>query len=182
MGRSPWFLPVLLIACGGEPKTPDQVQTARTEPVPTQQTAAADPKACDDDHACPSGDKCQNGHCVTPPNGGPGCTDFPPPHFIFESAELQHDGRAVLDRLSTCLLTGGLKSKKVLLVGHCDAKGEYEFNMGLGAERAETIKNYLIGKLVPADRIGTSSRGKLDASGTDEASAADDRRVDIEIR
>jgi outer membrane protein OmpA-like peptidoglycan-associated protein len=172
---------IALPACGGGPRTPDRVD--KTEPQKKVESATlAEPTACDDDHACPSGEKCQNGHCVFSPNGGATCSDFPPPHFLFESAELQTDAKAVLDRLATCLLTGPLKASKVLLVGHCDAKGEYEFNMGLGAERAEVVKKYLVGKLVPAERLSTSSRGKLDAIGTDEASAANDRRVDIEIR
>ena len=29
-----------------------------------------DPTACDDEHFCPSGEHCQNGHCVAPPKGG----------------------------------------------------------------------------------------------------------------
>ena len=138
---------------------------------------------CDDDRPCKgAGEKCQNGHCVGPEPGGPGCRDFAPPRFAFESAEITPEGRQTLERLAGCLTSGSLKGRKVLLTGHCDARGEYEFNMGLGAERAEGLKRALEALGVPADRILTSSRGKLDAAGADEEGWARDRRVDIEVR
>jgi peptidoglycan-associated lipoprotein len=146
-------------------------------------TAAAPPVECDDDHPCKgAGEKCQNGHCVPPPPGGPGCRDFSAPKFDFEQAELRQETRDTLQRLAQCLLSGSLKGRRVLLTGHCDARGEYEFNMGLGAERAEGVKNFLVGLGVPVMNLSTSSRGKLDANGTDEAGWANDRRVDIEVR
>ncbi len=144
--------------------------------------ASVAPKECDDDNPCADPKQhCQNGHCVSPPNGGPGCTDFPAPTFSFESPEVQGQAKKTLDRLVGCL-NKSLKGAHVLLVGHCDARGEYEFNMGLGAQRAEGVKGYLTTAGIPADIIATSSRGKLDATGTDEAGWQHDRRVDIEIR
>ena len=138
---------------------------------------------CDDDHPCKGpGEKCQNGHCVPPPPGGPGCRDFAPPKFDFESPELRADAKETLTRLAKCLSSGSLQGRKVLLTGHCDARGEYEFNMGLGAERAEGAKTFLVGLGVNVAQISTSSRGKLDANGTDEAGWQNDRRVDIEVR
>ena len=44
------------------------------------------------------------------------------------------------------------------------------------------MKVFVIGLGLPVDKVTTSSRGKLDASGTDEAGWANDRRVDIEVR
>jgi peptidoglycan-associated lipoprotein len=146
--------------------------------------AAAPPPAveCDDAHACARGQRCENGHCVSPPQGGPGCTDFPAPKFDYESPEIRGEARQVLQRLAGCLTTGTLKTGQVLLTGHCDNRGESEFNMTLGADRAEAVKTFLVGLGVPIDRMRTSSRGELDASGTDEAGWSNDRRVDIEIR
>ena len=149
----------------------------------TQIKASKPPVECDDEHACKgAGEKCQNGHCVAPPAGGPGCTDFPAPKFDYESPQLRPESKEVLQRLVTCISSGTLKGRRVLLTGHCDARGEYEFNMGLGAERAEGVKNFLIGLGLSASAINTSSRGKLDANGTDESGYANDRRVDIEVR
>ena len=136
---------------------------------------------CDDAKPCGKG-RCQNGHCVLPPQGGPGCTDFPSPRFDYESPELKGDSRQVMQRLAACLTSGTLKTGQVLLVGHCDNRGEQEFNLSLGADRAEAVKTFLVGLGVPGDRVRTSSRGKLDAAGTDEAGWSNDRRVDVEIR
>jgi peptidoglycan-associated lipoprotein len=54
--------------------------------------------------------------------------------------------------------------------------------MSLGAQRAEGVKTFLVGLGIANDKVTASSRGKLDANGTDEASWANDRRVDIEVR
>lgn len=144
--------------------------------------AAKTPVQCDDEHPCAAGQSCQNNHCVSPVAGGPGCTDFAAPKFDFESPELRPDTKSTLQRLAGCLANGTLKSARVLFTGHCDARGEYEFNMGLGAERAEMAKNFLVAAGVGADRISTSSRGKLDANGQDDAGYQNDRRVDVEVR
>ena len=137
---------------------------------------------CDDSKPCAGAAHCENGHCVTPPRGGPGCTDFPSLQFDYDSRILPPDAQAVSKRLAGCVSTGTLKGAKVLLTGHCDPRGEYEFNMVLGAERAENVKTLLTSLGVPDSKVTTSSRGKLDANGTDEASWARDRRVDVEIR
>jgi peptidoglycan-associated lipoprotein len=152
---------------------------------PNKRCVKAAPKVaveCDETHACTGKAHCENNHCVTPPNGGPGCTDFPALRFDYDSRDLPADARSVLQRLAGCVSTGSLKGAKVLLTGHCDPRGEYEFNMVLGAERAENVKTLLTGLGVDAAKVTASSRGKLDATGTDEASWAQDRRVDIEIR
>jgi hypothetical protein len=143
---------------------------------------AKPPVECDDDHPCAGSAHCENGHCVSPPRGGPGCTDFPAPKFEFDSPDLGAATRQVIQRLAACLSTGSLQGARVLLTGHCDARGEAEYNLTLGAQRAENVKTLLIGLGVPMDRIMTSSRGKLDATGSDDASMANDRRVDIEVR
>jgi peptidoglycan-associated lipoprotein len=137
---------------------------------------------CDESKPCGAGSHCQNGHCVTPPQGGPGCTDFPSPHFEYESPDVRGEARETLERLAKCLTTGTLKKGHLLLTGHCDARGEQEFNMSLGDYRAQAVKAALVGLGVPTDKISTSSRGKLDAVGQDEAGWAQDRRVDIEVR
>ena len=80
------------------------------------------------------------------------------------------------------MVKGTLKTGQVLLTGHCDNRGEQEFNMSLGENRAEAVKTFLVGLGVPADQVRTSSRGKLDAAGQDEAGWANDRRVDVEVR
>jgi peptidoglycan-associated lipoprotein len=163
-------------AClGGAPCTNNRCQEIRKEEARVF-------VECDDTKPCGTGSHCENGHCVTPPNGGPGCTEFSPPHFDYESPDVKGEARATLERLAGCLTKGGLKTAHLLLTGHCDNRGEQEFNMSLGDYRAQAVKGVLVGLGVGTDRIMTSSRGKLDAVGTDEAGWSNDRRVDIEVR
>lgn len=51
-------------------------------------------------------------------------------------------------------------SIKVLVEGHCDDRGSEEYNIALGASRAESVKRALVEEGVPADRIRTVSYGK----------------------
>ena len=139
---------------------------------------------CDDDkNPCTGrGEHCENGHCVGPDPGGPGCREFGSPSFEFDSLELSTTTKQTLQRLAGCLASGSLKGRKVLLTGHCDPRGENEYNMGLGAQRSETAKDFLLSLGVPVAVVTTSSRGKLDAVGSDESGWVKDRRVDIEVR
>jgi peptidoglycan-associated lipoprotein len=49
---------------------------------------------------------------------------------------------------------------KVLIEGHCDDRGSEEYNLALGASRADTVKNALEQQGVSSDRIKTISYGK----------------------
>ncbi len=49
---------------------------------------------------------------------------------------------------------------KLVLEGHCDDRGSEEYNLGLGDNRAQTLKAYLVRAGVSADRIRTISYGK----------------------
>jgi len=49
---------------------------------------------------------------------------------------------------------------KVQVEGHCDERGSEEYNIALGARRAQAAKDYLVTLGVSADRISTISYGK----------------------
>jgi peptidoglycan-associated lipoprotein len=65
------------------------------------------------------------------------------------------------------------------LVGHADPRGEDEYNMVLGGRRADNIKNAIVTAGMSGAKVDSTSRGEMDASGTDEAGWSNDRRVDI---
>lgn len=69
-------------------------------------------------------------------------------------------------------------SVRIVLEGHCDARGTSEYNLGLGKRRAEAVKAYLVSKGVSADRVDTVSYGKERPAvvGSDEAAYAKNRR------
>jgi len=102
------------------------------------------------------------------------------PKFDFDQAEILDTDHAVLDKLAECVTTGPLKGHALHLVGRADPRGEEEYNMALGSSRASSVGRYLESLGVPRDQLTQSSRGKLDATGTDEASWQLDRRVDID--
>lgn len=70
--------------------------------------------------------------------------------------------------------------KNLVLVGHCDWRGTAEYNLGLGENRATSVKRYLVSLGADASRLETLSKGSTEAkqSGT-EADWAKDRRVDF---
>lgn len=99
--------------------------------------------------------------------------------FAYDSANIRESDRAVLKKLAVCFSTGPLKGRQMRLVGHADPRGTDDYNMGLGQRRAGSVSAYLVKKGLPEARMETSSRGELDATGSDEQGWAKDRRVDI---
>ena len=103
------------------------------------------------------------------------------PNFDYDKDELTPEDRTVLDQLATCLTTGALKGKAVSLIGRADPRGTDEYNLGLGSRRASSVGTYLERLGVGQPQLAVTTRGSLDASGTDEAGWQKDRRVDITL-
>jgi peptidoglycan-associated lipoprotein len=104
------------------------------------------------------------------------------PKFDFDSEQLSEPEKAILEQVAKCLTTGPLKGRSVDLVGRADPRGETEYNMTLGAKRARAAHNFLAGLGVGNDKLFDTSRGELDATGSDEQGWRKDRRVDIKLR
>ncbi len=54
-----------------------------------------------------------------------------------------------------------------------------EGDMALAGRRADNVKGLMVAETMVDNRISATSRGAMDATGTDEASWANDRRVDV---
>jgi peptidoglycan-associated lipoprotein len=104
------------------------------------------------------------------------------PKFDYDKDELTAEDRAVLDQIAQCLMTGALKGKAVSLIGRADPRGTEEYNLGLGSRRAHSVSQYLIRLGVGQPQLAVTTRGALDASGTDESGWKEDRRVDIQLQ
>ncbi len=104
------------------------------------------------------------------------------PKFDYDKDELTSDDRNVLDQLATCMTTGALKGKPVALIGRADPRGTTEYNLGLGSRRAGTVSSYLEHLGVVQTQLAVTTRGSLDATGTDDATWAADRRVDVQLK
>jgi peptidoglycan-associated lipoprotein len=99
--------------------------------------------------------------------------------FAYDSANVRPQDQAIIQKLANCFSTGPLKGKQMRLVGHADPRGDEEYNMSLGNRRADNVKNAIVNAGLASTQVATTSRGEMDATGTDEASWEKDRRVDV---
>ena len=100
-------------------------------------------------------------------------------YFAFNSASLQSKTRSPLESVAVCFTHGPLAGRSVKLVGRTDPRGESDYNMTLGQSRADSVAAYLEGHGLSASKATSTSRGAMDATGTDEKGWSRDRRVDI---
>jgi peptidoglycan-associated lipoprotein len=100
-------------------------------------------------------------------------------NFAFDSAWLRTFDHPTLNNVAKCFRTGPLAGRSMRLVGHADPRGEAEYNMVLGGQRADNVKLFLLDKGLKSSQVSATSRGELEAKGRDEASWAEDRRVDM---
>jgi peptidoglycan-associated lipoprotein len=78
--------------------------------------------------------------------------------FDTDSTELSGQARATLDKQAQWL---GLYNRYSFTIeGHADERGTREYNIALGARRAQTVRDYLISRGVTAQRMRTISYGK----------------------
>jgi peptidoglycan-associated lipoprotein len=85
----------------------------------------------------------------------------------------------ILDKLRVCFTTGKLKDHTMQLVGHADPRGDDHYNLALGGRRADSVKQVIVSRGMPATKVLASSRGEMDATGNDESTWAKDRRVEV---
>lgn len=109
-------------------------------------------------------------------------SDSVPPTFDYDKAELSPEDREVLQQIATCLTQGAAKGKTLTMTGRADPRGTEEYNMGLGAQRARAVSVYLQRLGVPEPQLAETTRGSIDATGTDEATWRKDRRVDLDLK
>ncbi len=78
--------------------------------------------------------------------------------FNFDSANLSETARATLKANAEWLKAN--PSARVQIEGHCDERGTAEYNMALGAKRAQAAMDYLSTLGVAANRLSTISYGE----------------------
>jgi outer membrane protein OmpA-like peptidoglycan-associated protein len=103
-------------------------------------------------------------------------------NFDVGRATLRTEGKDVLEQIYNLLIQA--EDSKLELVGHTDNTGTQDANYSLSMARAEAVKNYLIGRGIPAKRFQ-----RVDGKGQDEpvadngtpAGKAQNRRVVVSI-
>src|SRR5262252_807320 len=80
--------------------------------------------------------------------------------FDFDKAVLKPEGMAAIDREIIAKLPGVQKLELVLVTGHTDPIGTQAYNQKLSERRADAVRDYLVSKGVPKDKIETLGMGK----------------------
>ena len=79
--------------------------------------------------------------------------------FETDSTELTPQSRATLDKQAQWL-TQYSQYGQFTVEGHADERGTREYNIALGARRAQTVRDYLTSRGIAASRMRTISYGK----------------------
>ncbi|MGE5734360.1 MAG: OmpA family protein [Acidobacteriota bacterium] len=101
--------------------------------------------------------------------------------FAFDSSLVRFEDKKGLRALANCFMSGPLKGRQMSLIGHADPRGSGDYNLALGGRRADNVKRIIVAESMVDSRVSTTSRGEMDATGTDEASWATDRSVDVTL-
>ena len=79
-------------------------------------------------------------------------------NFDFDRYDLRPDAREILKKHAAWLKAN--PQVKVAVEGHADERGTNEYNLALGAKRADSVKRFLVDLGVSANRLGTVSYGE----------------------
>ena len=102
-------------------------------------------------------------------------------YFEFDSFELTPEAQARLQRKAEVLRAHpGLRLR---IEGHADQRGSTEYNLALGQQRAEVVRNFLAEYGIPANRLETTSHGEERplAEGEGEEFWARNRRAEFDV-
>ena len=78
--------------------------------------------------------------------------------FAFDSANLSATGRAKLDELLHGL-SASAAQETLNIIGYTDRIGSDAYNMELSQRRAQSVRNYLVQRGIPAATIHAEGRG-----------------------
>jgi peptidoglycan-associated lipoprotein len=90
--------------------------------------------------------------------------------FGYDQYSLTGEAQATLQRQAQFL--NQYPNVRIQIAGNCDERGTREYNLALGARRAEAARSYLVSLGVASSRITTISYGKerpIDARSTEDA-------------
>jgi peptidoglycan-associated lipoprotein len=90
---------------------------------------------------------------ITPP--GAALQDV---YYEFDSIDLKADAAAILKKNAEWMKANPLA--RVEVEGHCDDVGSAEYNLALGAKRAQRARDFLMEEGIAPDRLVTISYGK----------------------
>jgi outer membrane protein OmpA-like peptidoglycan-associated protein len=102
---------------------------------------------------------------------------------LFRSAEstLLPSAQVKLGQVADALLA--IRARNLIVEGHTDSQGSESYNQSLSQRRADAVRDYLVQKGYPADRIQARGKGKGSpiADNASPEGRANNRRVEIII-
>ncbi|WP_308431506.1 OmpA family protein [Chitinilyticum piscinae] len=118
--------------------------------------------------------------------------------FDFNKSTLKPAGKDALDKLVEEVKgMAGTKDGAAVVVGYTDRIGSDKYNQALSEKRANTVRDYLVAKGAPADKMTVEGRGEANPVTGDTCNSikdskktraklveclAPDRRVEIEVK
>lgn len=108
-------------------------------------------------------------------DGGPASFEI---YFDVNSANLRADAYPVLDRLGSALRSQELNDYRFVVEGHTDATGSEAFNLELSQNRAQSVREYLVGKYdIDPARLEPVGRGESELYDPEHPDSGKNRRV-----
>jgi peptidoglycan-associated lipoprotein len=133
---------------------------------------------CSTDDECAMDEICDGGMCIFSGEGfGEGAQalcGLDSIFFAFDSDKINPGEQAKIEEAAECFSTS---EGTLYLEAHADNVGTEEYNILLTERRAQSVKGILETLGVTGEKMKTVAKGALEATGTDEASRAKDRRV-----
>lgn len=86
--------------------------------------------------------------------------------FDYDMSTVRDDARPILQKNADYLRRW--PSTRITIEGHADSRGTNEYNLSLGERRANSVKEYMVGLGIAADRILAVSKGEESPVCTEE--------------
>jgi peptidoglycan-associated lipoprotein len=139
------LLTLLLAGCSSEAPTPKLFSAPASLNNPAMTASAHSPSAME---AISRGLA-----AITPP--GAALKDV---YYEFDSVELATEAQEILRKNAEWMKAN--PKARVEVEGHCDDIGSAEYNLALGAKRAQVARDFLVNQGITNDRLVTISYGK----------------------
>ena len=176
------FVAILVSACAATPQTAtpgdtvtDGASASAAAPAPAAAATPA-PGTCSTDAQCGTGERCAAGRCA-PAADSCGLVRV---RFAFDSAALDESAMKGLREDADCL--SKRRPSALLIEGHCDERGTAQYNIALGARRANAVRKYLadLGVKTQFDTVSFGKELPL-VQGAGESAWAQNRRSELRM-
>jgi OOP family OmpA-OmpF porin len=104
--------------------------------------------------------------------------------FEFDKFNLTPQAMATLDAFASRAVADLTRFADILVEGHTDSVGSDSYNQTLSEKRAASVKNYLISRGIPANKVISAGKGEKQpiADNNTTMGRAQNRRVELRVR